>query len=162
MSAISKWLLSILATVVIGTLIDLIFSGSRMSKTIKCVTATVCLLIIVMPLPSLIGNGFDFSRIELEYNPTLDENYLAAVQKSKVEVLEKATEEELSAHGISDADVKITLTGGVDDGEIVNVKIILSGSGIPDDEEHINKNELAVKLVCEYLKVEEAIVTVHG
>jgi len=62
----NAWLLSIAGIVVIGVLVELLFTDSPMHKFVRSIYAFFILLVIVMPLPGLfqrdipVGGGIDF------------------------------------------------------------------------------------------------------
>ncbi len=162
MSAVTKWILSIFVAVIIGVVVDLLFSGSRMSKMIRCVTATVTLVIIVMPLPSMIKSGFGAGETVFEYNPQTDEHFLSYVTDKKLEVLADSVEDMLEKEGISGANVTIDAEKEGDEINIVQVVINLSNSVIDENLQHINKNELATDKTVEYLGVDKSRIVVYG
>ena len=163
MSAVSKWILGIFAVIIIGVTVDLLFSGSRMSKLVRCVTATVTLLVIVMPLPSLIRGGFGTEGGGLfEYSPQLDQGYLDYVTEKKMNVLADGAENMLADEGISGAEITITSISDGEEINIVQVVINLSNSVIDEKLEHINKNELAAEKTSAYLNVDKSRISVYG
>jgi len=54
------WVIGILAVVILGVVVDLLLSEHKMGKYVKSVFAAVTILVIILPLPSLLRNGFDF------------------------------------------------------------------------------------------------------
>lgn len=163
MSALSAWVAAIFVAVVVTIGAELLFSDTRMSKFIRSVTATVTLLIIVMPLPLLIKSGFSGTRDNvLEYNPPLDESYIDFVAGKRLAAVESALETELEKAGIDGAKAEISGKTVNGETEIVQVKINLTDSVIDEKLGHINMNELAVTTTCNYLGVEKSKVIAYG
>lgn len=162
MNAVTTWILSIFAVIVVGVVVDLLFSGSRMAKTIKTVTATVTLLIMIAPIPVILKNGFTLKNGDItEFKLKTDENYLEYVNEKKLNVLERGAEKRLEEGGIRGAKVEIRATNESEEIKIVQVIINLSESVIDGNNEHINKNELAVELVSGFLNVGKGEISVY-
>ena len=163
MSALAAWITAIFVAVVIAIGTELLFSDTRMSKFIRSVTAIVILLVIVMPIPALVKNGFSIGGDDTaENNMQLDESFIGFVDEKRINAVEAALAGELKNAGISGAAVKITRDGNGEKTKIVQVEINLADSVIDEKLGHINMNELAVTTVCKYLNIEKSKVVVYG
>ncbi len=163
MSALAAWITAIFVAVVIAIGAELLFSDTRMSKFIRSVTAIVILLVIVMPIPALVKNGFSIGGDDTaENNMQLDESFIGFVDEKRINAVEAALVGELKNAGISGAAVKITRAGNGEKTKIVQVEINLADSVIDEKLGHINMNELAVTTVCKYLNIEKSKVVVYG
>ncbi len=163
MSALAAWITAIFVAVVIAIGAELLFSDTRMSKFIRSVTAIVILLVIVMPIPALVKNGFSIGGDDTaENNMQLDESFIEFVDEKRINAVEAALVGELKNAGISGAAVKITRAGNGEKTKIVQVEINLADSVIDEKLGHINMNELAVTTVCKYLNIEKSKVVVYG
>lgn len=163
MSALAAWITAIFVAVVIAIGAELLFSDTRMSKFIRSVTAIVILLVIVMPIPALVKNGFSIGGEDTaENNMQLDESFIGFVDEKRINAVEAALVGELKNAGISGAAVKITRAGNGEKTKIVQVEINLADSVIDEKLGHINMNELAVTTVCKYLNIEKSKVVVYG
>lgn len=163
MSALTAWITAIFVAVVIAIGAELLFSDTRMSKFIRSVTAIVILLVIVMPIPALVKNGFSIGGDDTaENNMQLDESFIGFVDEKRINAVEAALAGELKNAGISGAAVKITRAGNGEKTKIVQVEINLADSVIDEKLGHINMNELAVTTVCKYLNIEKSKVVVYG
>lgn len=163
MSALAAWITAIFVAVVIAIGAELLFSDTRMSKFIRSVTAIVILLVIVMPIPALVKNGFSIGGDDtVENNMQLDESFIGFVDEKRINAVEAALAGELKNAGISGAAVKITRAGNGEKTKIVQVEINLADSVIDEKLGHINMNELAVTTVCKYLNIEKSKVVVYG
>lgn len=163
MSALAAWITAIFVAVVIAIGAELLFSDTRMSKFIRSVTAIVILLVIVMPIPALVKNGFSIGGDDTaENNMQLDESFIGFVDGKRINAVEAALAGELKNAGISGAAVKITRAGNGEKTKIVQVEINLADSVIDEKLGHINMNELAVTTVCKYLNIEKSKVVVYG
>lgn len=163
MSALAAWITAIFVAVVIAIGAELLFSDTRMSKFIRSVTAIVILLVIVIPIPALVKNGFSICGDDTaENNMQLDELFIGFVDEKRINAVEAALVGELKNAGISGAAVKITRAGNGEKTKIVQVEINLADSVIDEKLGHINMNELAVTTVCKYLNIEKSKVVVYG
>lgn len=163
MSALAAWITAIFVAVVIAIGTELLFSDTRMSKFIRSVTAIVILLVIVMPIPALVKNGFSIGGDDTaENNMQLDESFIGFVDEKRINAVEAALAGELKNAGISGAAVKIARAGNGEKTKIVQVEINLADSVIDEKLGHINMNELAVTTVCKYLNIEKSKVVVYG
>lgn len=163
MSALAAWITAIFVAVVIAIGAELLFSDTRMSKFIRSVAAIVILLVIVMPIPALVKNGFSIGGDDTaENNMQLDESFIGFVDEKRINAVEAALAGELKNAGISGAAVKITRAGNGEKTKIVQVEINLADSVIDEKLGHINMNELAVTTVCKYLNIEKSKVVVYG
>ena len=163
MSALAAWITAIFVAVVIAIGAELLFSDTRMSKFIRSVTAIVIVLVIVMPIPALVKNGFSIGGDDTaENNMQLDESFIGFVDEKRINAVEAALAGELKNAGISGAAVKITRAGNGEKTKIVQVEINLADSVIDEKLGHINMNELAVTTVCKYLNIEKSKVVVYG
>lgn len=163
MSALAAWITAIFVAVVIAIGAELLFSDTRMSKFIRSVTAIVILLVIVMPIPALVKNGFSIGGDDTaENNMQLDESFIGFVDEKRINAVEAALVGEIKNAGISGAAVKITRAGNGEKTKIVQVEINLADSVIDEKLGHINMNELAVTTVCKYLNIEKSKVVVYG
>lgn len=163
MSALAAWITAIFVAVVIAIGAELLFSDTRMSKFIRSVTAIVILLVIVMPIPALVKNGFSIGGDDTaENNMQLDESFIGFVDEKRINAVEAALVGELKNAGISGAAVKIMRAGNGEKTKIVQVEINLADSVIDEKLGHINMNELAVTTVCKYLNIEKSKVVVYG
>ena len=163
MAALAAWITAIFVAVVIAIGAELLFSDTRMSKFIRSVTAIVILLVIVMPIPALVKNGFSIGGDDtVENNMKLDESFIGFVDEKRINAVEAALVGELKNAGISGAAVKITRAGNGEKTKIVQVEINLADSVIDEKLGHINMNELAVTTVCKYLNIEKSKVVVYG
>lgn len=163
MSALAAWITAIFVAVVIAIGAELLFSDTRMSKFIRSVTAIVILLVIVMPIPALVKNGFSIGGDDTaENNMQLDESFIGFVDEKRINAVEAALAGELKNAGISGAAIKITRAGNGEKTKIVQVEINLADSVIDEKLGHINMNELAVTTVCKYLNIEKSKVVVYG
>lgn len=162
MNDLTKWILSLLGAVVVGFIIELLFSETRLNKFFRYISATVTLLIVVSPIQSLFGGGnfsFNFNSSTI----ATDQNFVDFMLKKRIEILENHCVLSIENAGIKGAEVEITATAN-DSGEvkIELVQINLSRAVINGQTEHINSNEIALNAVYNYLKIDKNRIAVYG
>jgi len=162
MSAVTAWLTGILAVVILGTVVDLLLSESKMGKYVRSVFAAVTVLVIVLPIPGFIQNGCNFENdFIIENSFTLDESYLSYANRVKLDHLAKGVEEQLRQDGIKNAYVAIEGQITVSDIKIQLVRVNLKNAVIDENKAHINKYELVSGKVAEYLSIEKGQIVIE-
>lgn len=162
MKFISAWIMSILGIVVLGTIVDLLVAKSRLKNFIRSVFATVSVLIIITPLPSIVKNGFDVSFSDLVGEIQIDSDFVGFAERQKVMVLEKAITEAFEQEGISGLCVKVNAE--FDNGNLIVKRIVidLSNSVINDKLANINKYEFIRERVKQFTGNPEVEIEING
>lgn len=161
MSFVSSWIMSILGIVILGTVVELLLSKSRLKNFIRSVFATVSVLVILTPLPSLINRGFDLNWSEMLDDISLDNGFIDYSQNLKIKTLESAIESALEDEGM--ANVEITVTGEIYGNEIrvKSVYVDLSNSVIKENLANINKYEFINERVKTFIGEHEVEIIVN-
>ena len=135
---------------------------SRLKNIIRSVFATVSVLVIITPIPSIIDNGFDISFSDMIGGIELDESFLEYADKMKIDTLKNAIESALDNDGISG--VKIELSARVETNEIIVERVIvdLSDSVIKDNLANINKYEFIKERVKSFTNNQEVEIIING
>ncbi|MDR0426901.1 MAG: hypothetical protein LBH24_07020 [Clostridiales bacterium] len=162
MKGIASWVLAIFVVVIIGLVVDILFSDSRMAKFMRTATACITVLLLVMPFPGLFKNGFHFDAGTLmQYDYPPDAGYLNYADAYRSGRLAAGVAEALKNDGVSGAEVTVNATYAGAQANIVQVVINLDKVVIDQKKQHINKNELVVNLVGGYLQIDKSkVVTV--
>ena len=163
MTSVTSWLIGILSVVLLGTVADLLLSETRTGKYVKSIFAAVTVLVIIMPIPGLIRNGFDFDgefMIKNEFD--LDENYLAFSNRVKLAHLERGIVEQLNKDGVKNAAVTVEGEILAADIKIQLVRVNLQNAVIDGIKPHINKYELVRDKISGYLNIEKGRIIVDG
>jgi len=162
MNPILGWILGILSIVLLGTVLDLLLANSRMSKYIRSIFAAVTILVIVLPLPSLIQNGINFENNFIIQNDfDLDSGFLDFANRAKLRSLSVGVERQLESDGIRG--VKITIDGSVEGMEINVERVTANLTNVVIDSSlgHINRNELIINKISEYLQIEKGRIVIN-
>lgn len=106
MSAISSWLLSIAGVIVLSVLAEFVLPDGQMNKYVKVIFSFVILFVIVLPLPSVFGREFDFSKF-IDTDTNLQEEYLEQVNLDKLTVISKELNKKVFEAGIENVEITI-------------------------------------------------------
>ncbi|MCL2062571.1 MAG: stage III sporulation protein AF [Firmicutes bacterium] len=162
MGAVTGWLIGILSIVILGTVVDILLSQSKTGKFVRSVFAAVTVLVIILPLPSIIKNGFNFdSSFIIQDELELDESYLAFAERVKLRSLASGVEAQLSADGFQNTSVSIEGDARGNEIKIQLVRVNLQNVVIDENKRHINKYEEIPRLVAGYLDIGRGQVIVH-
>ena len=61
-STLSAWVMSIAGIICISVLVELVIPNGQMNKYIKGIFSFIVLLVIISPIPMLLGKEFDFDK----------------------------------------------------------------------------------------------------
>ncbi len=150
MNSISSYILTIAGVVLISVIVELVMPDGQMNKYIKSVFSFFIVGVIIAPLPNILSNKNLTSVFEVgEYQ--LQEDYLYALNCSKIEILQGEEEEFLMKQGYK----KVKLVFYAKDLynselKIDKVKINLKNLIIEQNVEHKDINEFKFYLSQRY------------
>lgn len=155
MNSFAAWGLTVLALAIVTTIAEMLLPKGKTKTVIRSVVATVTVLAVITPIPSLIKGeifNFDFETGGVE----TDTSYLEYIDGLKKTAIEKSVTDYLKTEGYEGIKVKVELDG---EWTVKSATVDFSQSGITDKHEHIYKSEI-IKLVAGRLQIgEEAIMT---
>ncbi len=155
MNSFASWGLTVLALAIITTIAEMLLPKGKTKNVIRSVVATITVLAVITPLPSLIKGevfDFDFSSGGVQ----TDREYLEYIDGLKKSAIEKSVTDYLESEGYKGILVDVELDG---EWNVKSATVDFSQNGITDKDEHINKSEI-IKLIAERLQIgEEAIMT---
>lgn len=156
MSSFAAWGLAVLGLAVITTVAEMLLPSGKTRNCIRSVAATLAVLVMVMPLPSLIDNGFSFDFYGAAVET--DGAYIAATEQLKCDIAQNAVREYLKQKGLNgDYSVKVYMQGYA----VKSVTVDFSEFGITQKPEHINKSEI-IKSIADYFGIDEEAVMSYG
>ncbi|MBP3431742.1 MAG: stage III sporulation protein AF [Clostridia bacterium] len=106
MSAVSSWLLGIAGVVLLSVLAEFVLPEGQINKYTKVIFSFVILLVIIMPLPNLLGKEFDISNF-LGEEHTLQEDYLYQLNLDKLTALNEDVLSQIQEKGLQNVEVSI-------------------------------------------------------
>ncbi|MEG1752017.1 MAG: hypothetical protein RR140_00720 [Clostridia bacterium] len=105
MEGMSGWILSIAGVCLLSVMIDLILPEGKTTSAIKNVFSYIIVLVIIAPLPKLVGKKIDLSNIWNKTEIVLQDNFLETVNRTKLDKIEKQIEDDLKAKKIENVQV---------------------------------------------------------
>lgn len=155
MSTFAAWGMTLLGLAVVTTVAEMLLPQGKTRKAIRSVMATVAVLVIVTPIPSLIKNGpkFDFSSDAV----VTDTDYIKYVYEKRCDVAARSAEEYLRQKGIDGVSVSVEMDGYA----VISACAKFVDSSITENGEHINNSEIK-SLLSEFFGIEKEAVMAYG
>lgn len=125
MSTISSWMISIAGVIILSVLAEFVLPEGQINKYIKVIFSFIILLVVILPLPKLVGKSFDLSTHFKEDMP-LQEDYLYQLNINKLEVLNSGILEKLAKEKLERVQVSINANVFCENLEIFGVYVDLS------------------------------------
>ena len=122
----------------------------------------VTLCIIIAPLPNLLKGGVSFDFNTAVSAPERDMNYIYAVYKNKVAVMERGLTGYLSDNGYGNTSVSISVDTYTENMRITAVYINLKGAVISAEKQHIDKYAEVTRLAAAYLNAPKEVMILSG
>ena len=156
MNSFAAWGLTILGLAVVTTIAEMLLPKGKTRNVIRSVAATIAVLVIVPPLPSLLKSGFKFEFPDGSVQ--MDDEYLEYTDGLKRKTVERAAIAYLAEKGYKEG---FTLTVELDGWSVKSATLNFSDLGMPENTEHINKSEI-IKLVADYFGIGEEAIMSYG
>jgi len=161
MHPIVGWVIGILAIVILGVVVDLLLAENKMGKFVKSVFATVTILVIILPLPSLMRNGCNFDEnfiIQNEFE--LDRNFLEFANRIRINALERGVEAQLREDGVTGA--RVSIEGRVENHDVVVDRILIdiANANFETIAGQFNPRDLVQRLIAGYLNIDRARIVI--
>ena len=158
-SSISSWVLSIAGVICLSTISQFILPEGQMSKYVKGIFSFIILLIIVSPLPKILKQEIDFSKI-FDYKETIkvDEDYLYQLNLDKLNYFKNEIEQEIKKHGYDNVEVYINCNIKDKKMKFKSITVDLKNLVIRENSEHkiIAKiREDINKIILSYVEINE-------
>lgn len=159
LAEISKWILSIAGIVCASVIIELVLPDGQMNKYIKGILSFVIVLVIILPLPKLLGSEYDYSNIfNYENNIEVDEDYLYQLNLDKINALKGDIESEILDQGYKNVEIYISADIFENQMNYRSINVDLTRLVISENAEHndITKIKLHItKIIQSYIKISE-------
>lgn len=144
MAKISSWLLAITGVIILSVLAEFILPDGKLNKYIKAIFSFVILLVIIMPLPKLLGKDYDISKWFNSNESVLQEDYLYQLNLDKVTALNKKISDRILQEGYKNVEVSINANVLTSNLEIFGVYVDLEN--LKFDEKVMDRSIGATKL----------------
>ena len=157
-SSVSSWILSIAGIVIISVIVELILPEGSINKYIRSIFSFLVVLVIIAPLPALVGKKFDYSQIISQEEFTLQEDYLFQLNVYKTEALQGDLVNVINEAGYENVEVNVSCNNYATSFVVDAIYVELSNLVIMDKAEHTNIIDIEkeiLKLIVSYANVEE-------
>ena len=156
MEGISGWIMAVVGSCVLGVLVDLVLPNGQTKKYIKGVFAFFVVLVIISPLPNLLGKEFKLNDI-FEENPVIiQEDFIYQVNRDRLDVLENMIVSDIEEQGVKGVEIILNANIFTQNMEIEAVFVDLSQVVINENLAHIDINELVAESVLKYVSIEKS------
>jgi len=157
MKAISEYILSIIAVIILSTTSSIFLSDKKIGKFINYFFSSLIILMIITPVISFFSKEYNYNANIFDYEIQLDNNYINYINGIMNSELNESIQSMLQKNGYKN--VKIRVEKGGQNNFIKSVYVNLDNLVIDANYEHINKYERISSLICDYLEIKnEAII----
>ena len=159
-TAFKSWIISLLIAGIVSAMLKILIHGGKSEKTVEKCVGIVLSLIIIAPLPIIIGKTKNIGE-SFEYVYSDDAGYENYVEDYMLGLITKKIEADLDAAGFTSASVSI-------DGEYKNanleihyVIVKLNSDGIEDEKGHIHNVEKVIDAVNRAIKIDKDRIVIY-
>ena len=135
---LSGWVLSIAGVVSLSVIVELIMPEGNLNKYIRGVFSFIIMLVIIAPLPSLVGKNFDFSNIGLEGQYQLQEDYIYQMNVYKTQALQNDISNQIKQSGYDNVVVSVSSENYSSQFKIKAIYVELANLVINGQAQHTN------------------------
>ena len=162
MSAISTWFISIAGICILSVLVDLFLPDGSISSHIKSIFNFVIILVIITPLPNLIGQDFDASTIFTNQEIVLQEDYIHQLNRDKLTMLQNNIEATLENKGLENIKISISANIFTTQMEIERVYVDLENLVIMENGQHIDIKNEVIETITSFIDIKEENIIFDG
>lgn len=137
-STLSGWVLSIAGVVSLSVIVELIMPEGSLNKYIRGVFSFIIMLVIIAPLPNLVGKNFDFSNISLEGQYQLQEDYIYQMNVYKTQALQNDISNQIKQSGYDNVVVSVSSENYSSQFKIKAIYVELANLVINGQAQHTN------------------------
>lgn len=149
----NDWLLNIVGVIFMGLLIELISPNGKTKNFIKSIFAIILIYVIILPLAGLTNNSISLHLDDYKFANNTD--LLFVINSAKNENLTTTLILHMQNKGIEGVDVTICSNLSSDENEIENVYVDTTNLVLSKNITHINKYEVILKVVQNFLNIEK-------
>lgn len=165
-SDISTWILSIAGIICISVIVELILPEGQMNKYIKGIFSFIVILVIIMPIPKLIGSNFDFSNIlNYENSVNVDEDYIYQLNLNKLNLLKEDIESEINKYGYENVSVYINCNIFENKMNFKSITVDLNSLVISENAEHKDITKIKkdiTNIILSFIQIDEEEILYDG
>lgn len=99
LSDISSWIMSIAGIICLSVIVELVLPDGQLNRYIKGIFSFIILLVIISPIPSLLGKSFDFPNIFDYGDVRVDEDYIYQLNLDRINLVKGEIEDDIEESG---------------------------------------------------------------
>lgn len=157
----STWLLSIAGVISLSVIVELMLPEGQLNKYIRSIFSFIVMLVIIAPLPSLIGKNVTFPDISISEEYGIQEDYIFQLNIYKTEAIQSEISSDIREAGYENVTVSITSENYSSIFTIKAIYVELGKIVITDKSAHKNIldiEEEILKIVLSHANVEKEVV----
>lgn len=158
-SSISSWVLSIAGVISLSVMVELLLPEGTLNKYIRSIFSFIVVLVIIAPLPSLVGKQFSYSDLEITQDYTLQEDYIYQLNVYKTEAVQQAISIDITNHGYEGVVVSVSSENKSAQFKIKAIYVELENLVILDKAEHNDISDIEEEIftiILSHAKVDRA------
>lgn len=158
-SSISSWVLSIAGVISLSVVVELLLPEGTLNKYIRSIFSFIVVLVIIAPLPSLVGKQFSYSDLEIVQDYTLQEDYIYQLNVYKTEAVQQAISIDIVNHGYEGVVVSVSSENKSAQFKIKAIYVELENLVILDKAEHNDISDIEEEIftiILSHAKVDRA------
>lgn len=157
----TAWVMSIVAIVSLGVLLDILLPEGETNKYIKGIFSIITVFAIVSPITNLFVKDFDISKLFSKDNSIqINENYIKDITKDQQKQAENNILKILEKNGYSNAEVSIDFS--MNTLKIESISINLKNVVINDENKHKNIVDNITQIIISATGVKKEQVRIYG
>lgn len=138
LNELSTWIISIAGVICLSVIVELVLPEGQMNRYIKGTFSFVIILVIIMPLPKLLGSKLDFSNIFDYGDIQVDDDYIYELNLDKINGIKKDIEKEIKSHGYQNVEIYINCNIFDNAMQFNSIYVDLTNLVITENAEHKN------------------------
>lgn len=157
-SSVSAWVLSIAGVIALSVVVELLLPEGSLNRYIRSIFSFVVVLVIIAPLPSLVGKNFSYDSL-IENDFSLQKDYLYQLNVYKTEALQESISLEIKNRGYDGVVVSVSCENNASEFNIKAIFVELDNLVISDKAAHkdiLDIEEEIFEVVLSYAKVDRA------
>ena len=155
--SVSAWILSIAGIISLSVIVELMLPEGQLNKYIRSVFSFIVVLVIIAPLPSLIGKNFSFSDISISEDYSLQEDYIYQMNVYKTEAIQESISLDIKQSGYNGVEVSVSAENFSTTFKINAIYVELGNLVITESAKHkdiLDIEQEILQIVIAHAKVE--------
>ncbi len=164
-SELSTWILSIAGVVCLSVIVELVLPEGQMNRYIKGTFSFIIILVIILPLPKLLGQKIDLGNIFSYDEIKVDDDYLYQLNLDKINSLKEKIEKEVLDHGYQNVSIYINCNIFENSLTFKSITVELENLVISENAEHKNITKIKkdiTSIIKSYIEIDEEAILYDG